>query len=110
MRWVVTGGVGFIGYHVAHALLARGDEVTVIDDFSNAPYPTAYKRRNQGDLQRAFPRARVVEESVVDRAIAPLFEGADGVVHLAGVAGVRPSLQDPARYARMNVEGTANVL
>jgi UDP-glucuronate 4-epimerase len=110
-RWVVTGGVGFIGYHVSEALLARKDSVTVIDDFSDAPYPTAYKRRNQADLLRAFPDARVVEASVTDRArIAPLFEGAEGVLHLAGVAGVRPSLKDPARYARVNVEGTANVL
>ncbi len=111
MRWVVTGGVGFIGYHVTAALLARGDAVTVLDDFSDAPYPTAYKRRNQADLERAFPGVRVVEASVTDRArIAPLFDGAEGVLHLAGVAGVRPSIRDPARYARVNVEGTAHVV
>jgi len=103
--------VGFIGYHVTRALLERGDSVVVADDFSDAPYPTAFKRRNQADLERAFSSVRVVEVSVTDRArIAPLFEGADGVLHLAGVAGVRPSIKDPARYARVNVEGTANVL
>ena len=103
--------MGFIGYHVTRALLERGDSVVVADDFSDAPYPTAFKRRNQADLERAFSSVRVVEVSVTDRArIAPLFEGADGVLHLAGVAGVRPSIKDPARYARVNVEGTANVL
>jgi UDP-glucuronate 4-epimerase len=109
-RIVVTGGVGFIGYHATRALLARGDDVVVIDDFSNAPYPTAEKERNQRDLLAEFPAARVVRASVTDRdAIAPQFDGADAVLHLAGLAGVRPSFADPARYARVNVEGTAIV-
>jgi UDP-glucuronate 4-epimerase len=109
--WVVTGGVGFIGYHVSRALLARGDRVTVIDDFSDAPYPAAYKRRNAEDLTRDFPGVRIVTACVTDRrAIEPCFDGADGVVHLAGLAGVRPSIRSPARYAHVNVTGTATVL
>ena len=111
-RWVLTGGVGFIGFHVSRALLGRGDHVAIVDDFSNAPYPTAYKRRNAADLEREFgPAVRVTTACVTDRAaIEPLFDGADGVIHLAGLAGVRPSLLDPARYQRVNVEGTAHVL
>jgi UDP-glucuronate 4-epimerase len=109
--WVVTGGVGFIGTHVTWALLARGDQVTVVDDFSDAPYPAAYKRRNAGDLSHAFPGLRILEASVTDRAsIEPAFEGVDGVIHLAGLAGVRPSISDPARYAWVNVVGTSHVL
>jgi UDP-glucuronate 4-epimerase len=109
-RIVVTGGAGFIGYHASRALLARGDDVVVLDDFSNAPYPTAEKERNERDLLAEFPAARVVRASVTDRdAIEPLFDGADAVLHLAGLAGVRPSFADPARYARVNVEGTAIV-
>src|SRR5579884_752751 len=109
-RVLVTGGVGFIGYHVTRALLARGEQVTVVDDFSDAPYPRVEKRRNEADLRRAFPPLRVVEGCVTDRAaMAPLVEGAEAVVHLAGLAGVRPSFADPARYARVNVEGTALV-
>ncbi len=110
MRVVVTGAVGFIGYHVTRALAARGDEVLVVDDFSDAPYPRAEKRRNEADLRREVPGLRVLEACVTDRAaLAPLFEGAGAVVHLAGLAGVRPSFEDPARYARVNVEGTAVV-
>ena len=109
--WVVTGGVGFIGYHVSHALLARGDEVTVIDDFSDAPYPEVYKRRNAADLIRDFAHLRIVTACVTDaEAIDPCFEGADGVIHLAGLAGVRPSIRSPAHYAHVNVTGTATVL
>jgi UDP-glucuronate 4-epimerase len=107
-RVLVTGGVGFIGFHCCRALLARGDEVVVADDFSDAPYPAAEKRRNEADLRREFPRVQVVRACVTDRAaMAPLADGADAVLHLAGLAGVRPSFADPARYARVNVEGTA---
>jgi UDP-glucuronate 4-epimerase len=110
-RWVVTGGVGFIGYHVSRALLARGDRVTIVDDFSDAPYPEAYKRRNEHDLRAKFPNVAITKACVTDKeAISPLFEGADAIIHLAGIAGVRPSIQSPAHYAHVNVVGTANVL
>ncbi|HEY8039134.1 MAG TPA: NAD-dependent epimerase/dehydratase family protein [Polyangiaceae bacterium] len=109
-RVVVTGGVGFIGYHLTRALLGRGEDVVVVDDFSDAPYPTAEKLRNERDLVAEHPRLRVVRACVTDRAaLAPLVDGADVVLHLAGLAGVRPSFADPARYARVNVEGTAVV-
>jgi UDP-glucuronate 4-epimerase len=109
-RVLVTGGVGFIGYHVSRALLSRGDDVVVVDDFSNAPYPAAEKRRNERDLRADFPRVRIVTGCVTDRAaMSPLVEGTSVVLHLAGLAGVRPSFADPARYARVNVEGTAVV-
>jgi UDP-glucuronate 4-epimerase len=110
--WLVTGGVGFIGYHVTHALLARGDRVTILDDFSDEPYPRVEKQRNLRDL-KAMPQAgslRVIEGCVADEgAVQKSIEGADGVIHLAGLAGVRPSFRSPARYARVNVEGTAVV-
>jgi UDP-glucuronate 4-epimerase len=88
--------------------LARGDDVVVVDDFSDAPYPVAEKRRNERDLVGEFPGVRIVVACVTDRpAIKPLLLGADCVLHLAGIAGVRPSFAEPARYARVNVEGTA---
>jgi UDP-glucuronate 4-epimerase len=111
-RWLVTGGVGFIGSHLCRALLARGDAVRVIDDFSNAPYPTVLKRANENALRRDFAGTfDVVEGCVSDREIAPrVIDSTDGIFHLAGLAGVRPSFDDPARYAKVNIEGTANLL
>jgi UDP-glucuronate 4-epimerase len=110
--WVVTGGVGFIGYHLTRALLARGDAVTVIDDYSDAPYPTSMKGRNETDLLAAHgERLEIVRGCITDAArTRAAYGGKDGVIHLAGLAGVRPSFRDPARYARINVEGTATVL
>jgi UDP-glucuronate 4-epimerase len=109
-RVLVTGGVGFIGYHVCRALLSRGDPVTVVDDFSDAPYPRSCKERNAADLRAEFPAIRVLTACVTDRAA---MEGAMGdaraVIHLAGLAGVRPSFAEPARYAQVNVEGCATV-
>ena len=123
LRYVVTGGVGFIGYHVCRKLLEEGHAVDVIDDFSDAPYPAVEKRRNAADLlahAAAHPdtlggarraRLRIHQACVTDAAaIAPHFPGAAAVIHLAGLAGVRPSFEAPARYARVNVEGTATVL
>ena len=110
-RYVVTGGVGFIGFHTTRALLAQGHSVVVLDDLSDAPYPRAEKEQNLRDLRAEGGRFGFVEGCVTDRkAIAPVFAGADRVIHLAGLAGVRPSFKDPARYARVNVEGTATVL
>ena len=111
-RWLVTGGVGFIGYHLSRALLRRGEAVTIVDDFSDAPYPAAMKRRNEADLRAEFPKdAKIFHACVTDAdATRALYAGKDGVFHLAGLAGVRPSFDAPARYARVNVEGTATVL
>jgi UDP-glucuronate 4-epimerase len=111
-RWLVTGGVGFIGHHLTRALLERGDSVRILDDFSDAPYPERLKRRHAATLTRDFGARVVIEEAcVTDReAAARLAEGTAGVIHLAGLAGVRPSFADPARYAVVNVEGTATQL
>lgn len=107
-RWLVTGGVGFIGSHLCQALVRRGDSVRILDDFSNAPYPTALKRANQAMLGASV---EVIEGDVSDRAaVERAVAGTDGVPHLAGLAGVRPSFADPARYSKVNVEGTAMLL
>jgi UDP-glucuronate 4-epimerase len=110
-HWLVTGGVGFIGSHLCRALLARGDAVRIVDDFSDAPYPTVLKRANAQALRRDFPTVEVVEGCITDRALASeLVTGTNGILHLAGLAGVRPSFAEPARYAKVNVEGTATLL
>lgn len=111
-RWLVTGGVGFIGHHLTRALLERGDSVRVLDDFSDEPYPARLKRRHAEALKREHgPRVDITHACITHRETATrLADGTDGVLHLAGLAGVRPSFADPARYAVVNVEGTATQL
>lgn len=108
---LVTGGAGFIGSHLAEALLARGDRVVVLDNFDPL-YDPARKRRNV-EAARGQSRYRLVEGDIRDeRALRDLFAGEtfDAVVHLAALAGVRPSLREPARYEEVNGLGTVRVL
>ena len=110
-RWLVSGGVGFIGHHLVRSLLTRGDHVRIIDDFSDAPYPSRFKRRNANELVSTSKNVEIAEGSVADPSlVTPLMNGVDGVLHLAGLAGVRPSFAEPALYQRVNVEGTAVML
>lgn len=107
---LLTGGAGFIGSSVTDALLARGDEVTVVDNFNDF-YDPAIKRRNAAGITAAG--ARVVEGDIRDaELIAKLFDEGDfdGVIHLAAMAGVRPSLLDPMHYEDVNMRGTLNIL
>ncbi|HEX5515487.1 MAG TPA: SDR family NAD(P)-dependent oxidoreductase, partial [Gammaproteobacteria bacterium] len=111
MKILVTGAAGFIGSHVAHLLLDRGDEVIGLDNL-NDYYDVSLK---EARLARLTPRAgfRFVRLDVADRAgMAELFRDAqvDRVIHLAAQAGVRYSLQDPHSYIDANVVGFMNVL
>ena len=108
-RVLLTGAAGFIGSHVAEGLVARGDDVVGLDNF-DAFYPRAVKEANLAALRRS-PRFRLVEGDIRNRdLVAELLEPGGAVVHLAARAGVRPSLDDPALYASVNVEGTAVLL
>lgn len=113
MHFLVTGGAGFIGSHVAEHLLAQGHRVTVFDDL-NPFYDPAIKQANLRALEAVGgDRFRFVKGDLVDRAaLDAVFAGAgiDQVIHLAARAGVRPSLLEPALYQRVNVEGTVNLL
>jgi UDP-glucuronate 4-epimerase len=116
---LVTGGAGFIGSHLGHRLLGRGDRVTVLDNFNDF-YDPAKKRANIEGLraradgvEAAAESFRLVEGDIRDEALVEeLFaEGAfDGVVHLAARAGVRPSLEEPILYEDVNCIGTLRLL
>jgi UDP-glucuronate 4-epimerase len=111
MKILLTGAAGFIGFHTARKLLARGDEVIGLDNL-NPYYDVALKRARLTQLERES-RFRFVELDLAeDRAIAELFgrEKFARAIHLAAQAGVRYSLEDPHTYVRSNVTGTLNVL
>lgn len=107
-RLLLTGAAGFIGSHVAEALLRRGDEVVGVDNFDPF-YSRAMKEQNISSL--ASDRFRLHEASILDSgAMQRLLTPDTVLVHLAGRAGVRPSLADPVGYAETNVVGTAVLL
>ncbi len=112
MNLLVTGGAGFIGSHVCERLLKDGHSVCAFDDL-NPFYDPAIKQRNIGHLQSLAKPFTFVDGDLTERAdLDEVFDGGnfDQVIHLAARAGVRPSLQEPALYQRVNVEGTVNVL
>ena len=108
-RVLVTGAAGFIGSHVAEALLARGDAVVGLDNFDPF-YPRAVKEGNLAAL-RTVAGFTFVEADVRDAArVRGLLDADTVVVHLAARAGVRPSIAQPAEYVSLNVDGTTAVL
>jgi UDP-glucuronate 4-epimerase len=110
MRVVLTGAAGFIGSHLAERLLAEGHEVLGFDAFDSYLYDAATKERNAASLaaRRGF---RLIRADLNDAAaMTGACEGADLVVHLAALAGVRPSLAQPLRYVQANLGGTTTVL
>lgn len=100
--WVITGGAGFIGSHLAKALVVRGQRVRIVDDFSS------------GSAENLRPIAGQVECVRADirhfAALAPAFAGADYVLHHAALVSVPLSVQKPLETFQINVQGTLNVL
>ena len=109
---VVTGAAGFIGSHVAAALLARGDRVVGLDNF-DPYYDRAIKEANVARLRAAGAGFEFAELDICDQPTIADFlarRKPEGVIHLAAKAGVRPSVADPVGYTRVNVLGTATIL
>ncbi len=112
MNFLVTGGAGFIGSHVCEWLLRAGHAVWAIDNLDDF-YDPAIKVRNLQEIRTAGGKFEFIRGDITDPAVvAELFGSVrfDQVIHLAARAGVRPSLESPALYQRVNVEGTVNVL
>lgn len=113
-RYLVTGGAGFIGSHVVDALLLRGDQVVVLDNF-NDYYSPERKRRNLEEVGGAGEPAlslTVIAGDIRDQAsVEKAFsEPLDAVIHLAAMAGVRTSIENPGLYYDVNVMGTLRLL
>lgn len=99
MRYLVTGGCGFIGSHLVDALLAQGHSVDVLDDLST------------GHRENVDPRARILVGDVADAAVvAKAAAAVDGVFHLAAIASVQRCLDEWHRASAVNLGGTINAL
>ncbi|MCA1832384.1 MAG: NAD-dependent epimerase/dehydratase family protein [Actinomycetota bacterium] len=103
MNVLVTGGAGFIGSHLVEAMVARGDEVTVLDDLRGAAV---------SNLDAVLGRIRFEEADLIDADLDSLVHGGgyDLIVHLAANAYVPPSVEDPLYDLRLNFESTVRLL
>jgi UDP-glucuronate 4-epimerase len=108
---LLTGGAGFIGSHVAEALLRRGAQLTIIDNLDNF-YSSDWKKANLADVSRAgcfeFHAVDICDLERLREVIARTRP--DAIIHLAARAGVRPSIEHPHLYERVNIAGTLNLL
>lgn len=100
MRTIVTGGAGFIGSNLVDALLKRGDEVIVIDDFSNGKEENLQEHDN----------LKIYKKSILDKSINGFFKDVDIVFHLAALPRVQFSIKYPVLTHDVNVNGTLNLL
>lgn len=111
MKVLVTGAAGFIGSSLCEALLAQGHSVVGVDAF-NQTYDPQLKRWNLtrclADVRFDLTEADILNETEIQDLMVSAQP--DAVIHLAALAGVRPSIVNPVLYQRVNVEGTTNVL
>jgi UDP-glucose 4-epimerase len=104
MKALITGGAGFIGAHLAEALLARGDKVAVLDNLSTG------SMQNIRDLKKQRGFEYVIDDVMNRRLLAEMVDEADVVYHLAAAVGVKLVVESPVRTIEMNLEGTQVVL
>lgn len=104
MRYLVTGGAGFIGSHLVEKLLADGHDVTVLDDLSTGTYENISQCTSNGAFE--FSLGSILDGELVDRLISKC----DHVYHLAAAVGVKYILENPVDTIRTNTIGTENVL
>jgi len=104
LRYLITGGAGFIGSHLAEALLSRGDHVFILDDLSTGSVENIRHLKTQKNFHYFF-------DSITNKhLLAELVDEADVVFHLAAAVGVRLIVESPVRTLETNVHGTQLVL
>src|SRR3989344_86883 len=109
MKILVTGGAGFIGSHVVKALLARGDQVVVVDDM-NSYYDVSLKEARLAQFKDKVDFYKIPLGEFEEFKKVFQQHHFDKVCHLAAQAGVRYSLKNPFAYNTANVVGTLNIL
>lgn len=110
-RILLTGGAGFIGSHVAEELLRRGAELSIVDNLDRF-YSPARKKSNLTEIRRSGKFRFSDQDIRVTRAMRDLIKRVrpEAIIHLAARAGVRPSIEQPLLYERVNIGGTINLL
>lgn len=103
MRAVVTGGAGFIGSHMVDLLVSKNFEVLVIDNLANGRLENIKHHKDKV----AFVNADIGDYTI---DLVPYFEDVDYVFHFAALADIVPSINEPMKYHKANVDGTINVL
>jgi UDP-glucose 4-epimerase len=104
MRYLITGGAGFIGSHLSEALLNRGEEVFVLDDLSTGSVENIRHLKSNNSFHYVF-------DSIMNKhLLAELVDESDVIFHLAAAVGVRLIVESPVRTIETNVHGTQNVL
>jgi len=104
MNVIISGGAGFIGSHLVELMLDAGHKVTVLDNFSTG-------RPENLQMLRGHKGLNVAKADISDlESIAPYFKGVDWVFHLAALADIVPSIENPLKYHSSNVDGTVNML
>lgn len=104
MKTIVTGGCGFIGSHLADRLLSDDHEVIIIDNLSTGRLKNIEHLKKNKKVQ--FFKCDITDHN----KLLPLFEGIDWVFHLAALADIVPSIEQPLKYHHANVDGTISVL
>jgi len=110
-RILLTGGAGFIGSHVAEALLRRGVSLALVDNLDDF-YSPAWKKANLESIGKIGGFDFFDQDICATERMKEIFASVhpDAVIHLAARAGVRPSIEQPRLYERVNVAGTVNLL
>ncbi len=102
MRYIVTGGAGFIGSSIVKKLVARGDDVTVIDNLSTG---------KEENLKSVIDKITFLKDSILNRELLEKqSQNIDGIFHQAALASVQDSFSKPDEYHDVNVNGTENIL
>jgi UDP-glucuronate 4-epimerase len=111
MNILVTGGAGFIGSHICEKLLPKKIEVICLDNFNDC-YDPAIKEKNIHDLIEKDNFVLYRNDILDSIALDNIFKKheIDLVIHLAAIAGVRPSINDASLYSEVNIKGTINLL
>jgi UDP-glucose 4-epimerase len=104
MKYLITGGAGFIGSHLAEELLNQGHEIRIFDDFSTGSMENLKEILSLSSVE-------IISGSILDKnQISQSFEGIDGCFHMAAAVGVEKILKDPIGSLKTNIHGTENVL